>query len=270
MLFDWTAWTASLAALLILATLAWAVSIVKRDVSIVDSLWSLMFLVAALGYMYYSGAQTGLRASVVFCILTIWALRLSAHITWRNWGEGEDRRYREIRRNNEPHFWFKSWYLVFGLQSVLAWLIVVPVLIAVSSDHAINWWDMAGAALWGAGFVFETVSDWQLARFKAEPANKGQVLDRGLWRYSRHPNYFGEACIWWGFYLIAIGAGAWWSIFSPLLITFLLLKVSGVSLLEKDISDRRPAYRDYVKRTSAFIPAPPRNLDQPHPGLTAK
>ena len=109
------------------------------------------------------------------------------------------------------------------------------------------------------GFLFETVGDWQLTRFKANPDNQGKVMDRGLWRSTRHPNYFGEACLWWGTWLIAASAGGWWTIFSPLLMSVLLLKVSGVALLEKDISNRRPAYRDYIARTNAFFPGPHRS-----------
>ena len=129
---------------------------------------------------------------------------------------------------------------------------------AVAGAAPLGLLDAAGLLLWATGLFFEAVGDWQLARFKADPANRGQVMDRGLWRYTRHPNYFGDFCIWWGFYLLAASAGAWWSIPGPLLMSLLLLKVSGVSLLEKDIGERRPAYAEYVRRTNAFFPGVPR------------
>ncbi len=257
-MFDWSAWLWALATLSLFAAAAWSVSLIKRDVSIVDSLWSLMFLLAVVVYAALA-VQFGMRLFLVLVLLLAWSLRLSIYITWRNWGEPEDPRYQAIRRNNEPFFAFKSLYIVFGLQAALAWLIATPLPVAISGSSALGPWDVAGTGLWLIGMVFQGVGDWQLARFKSDPHNRGKVLDRGLWRYTRHPNYFGEACVWWGFYLIAVGAGGWWTLFAPLLITFLLLKVSGVTLLEKDIQERRPAYRQYRERTNAFIPGPPKS-----------
>ena len=126
----------------------------------------------------------------------------------------------------------------------------------ISSAAPVGMMDILGAALAIFGIAFESLADAQLAQFKADAANAGRVMDRGLWRYSRHPNYFGEFCVWWGFYVIALGAGGWWTVFSPLLMTLLLLRVTGVALLEKDIGERRPAYRDYIARTNAFFPGP--------------
>jgi steroid 5-alpha reductase family enzyme len=188
----------------------------------------------------------------------LWGARLSGYIAWRNAGEGEDHRYQAIRARNEPHFRWKSLYLVFGLQGVLAWIVSAPLLAAIASPAPYRWLDAAGVALFVLGFLFEAIADLQLTRFRADPANRGRVLDRGLWRYTRHPNYFGEFCIWWGFYLMALAAGGAWTIVSPALMTILLLRVSGVALLEKDIGERRPAYRDYVAHTSAFFPWLPR------------
>jgi steroid 5-alpha reductase family enzyme len=176
----------------------------------------------------------------------------------RNAGAGEDYRYREIRRRNEPNFVLKSLYLVFGLQALLAWVISLPLLAALRSGAPLGALDVLGLALALFGLALETAADRQLARFKREPKNHGRVLDRGLWRYSRHPNYFGECCFWWGLGFVGVGAGVWWSVVSPLLMTWLLLRVSGVALLEKTIGDRRPAYAEYVRRTSAFVPLPPR------------
>jgi steroid 5-alpha reductase family enzyme len=147
---------------------------------------------------------------------------------------------------------------VFGLQALLAWLIAAPLAAALRGDQPVGAVDVIGFALALFGLAFEAIADAQLARFKADAGSTGRVLDRGLWRYTRHPNYFGEFCVWWGLYLVAVGAGGAWTIFSPLLMTLLLLRVSGVALLEKDIVERRPAYRDYVARTNAFFPGPPR------------
>jgi steroid 5-alpha reductase family enzyme len=247
----------ALGAIALFAIGGWLLSLARRDVSIVDSLWSLFFLLAVA--VYAVNTTTGEpRATVLLVLVTLWALRLAGYLTWRNWGEPEDRRYREIRGRNEPGFQWKSLYLIFLLQAVLATLITAPLYAALSSTAPLSLLDYAGIALFLAGFIFETVGDYQLARFKADPANHRRVLDTGLWRYTRHPNYFGEAVVWWGLYLIAVGAGGWWTVFGPLLITFLLLKVSGVTLLEKDIGERRPDYRDYVARTNAFLPGPPR------------
>jgi steroid 5-alpha reductase family enzyme len=191
--------------------------------------------------------------------VSAWALRLAIYITWRNWGHGEDRRYQVIRARNEPNFWLKSLYLVFALQASMAWVISLPVHAAIVADGALGVGDAMGAALWLVGFTFEAGGDWQLASFKANPANHGKVMDRGFWRFTRHPNYFGEFCMWWGFYVIAAAVGAWWTFVGPVLMTVLLLRVSGVALLEKDIGDRRPDYAAYIRRTNAFFPGAPKS-----------
>lgn len=240
-----------------LAFLGWLLSLKLNDVSIVDSLWSLMFLVALV--VYLATADTlGWRSALVFTLVAVWALRLSGYITWRNHGKGEDHRYRTIRRNNQPNFEFKSLYLVFGLQGFLAWVICLPTLAAVSGQTPPGPLDYAGVLLWLTGMFFEVVGDAQLAKFRADRGSENEVLRSGLWRYTRHPNYFGEFLLWWGYYLIALSAGAGWTVFAPLIMSFLLLRVSGVVLLEKDIAERRPAYREYVRQTNAFFPGPPR------------
>ena len=243
------------AAILVLALATWFLSVAKSDVSIVDSAWSLLILLAAVVYAA-TLPQTGPRSTWVLALVALWAARLTGYITWRNWGEPEDHRYQAIRRRNEPNFAVKSVYLVFGLQAVLAWIVSAPLLAALAGSRAFDWSDAPGAALVLFGLLFETIGDWQLARFKGKSANRGKVMDQGLWRYTRHPNYFGEFCVWWGFFLIALAAGGWWALISPLLMSALLLKVSGVALLEKDIGERRPAYRDYIARTNAFFPGP--------------
>jgi steroid 5-alpha reductase family enzyme len=258
-MIDWSAYLLSLGVLAAMAALAWLFSVYRRDVSIVDSLWSLMFLACLLVYVGW-GDSNGPRTALVTAMLALWSIRLSVYITVRNHGKPEDPRYQEIRRNNEPRFWLKSLYIVFLLQSFLAWVICLPAIAAVSGQTPPGPLDYAGVALWIVGMYFEVVGDYQLARFRRNKQSEGEVLDTGLWRYTRHPNYFGEAALWWGIYLLALSAGAWWTIFAPLLMTFLLLRVSGVALLEKDISERRPAYREYIERTNAFVPGPPRKL----------
>jgi len=243
----------SLLPMALLAVGAWLASLLKNDVSIADSLWPLFILLAAVTYAI-AAPQTGPRAVVVVSLVAVWALRLAAHITWRSWGEPEDRRYKAMRVRNEPHFRWKSLVLVFGLQATLAWVVSLSALAAVIDPQPWNWIDTLGVCVVVFGAAFEAVADLQLARFKADPAHQGQVMDSGLWRTSRHPNYFGEFCVWWGIYLIALSTQAWWAIASPVLMTVLLLKVSGVALLEQDITERRPGYREYIARTNAFFP----------------
>jgi steroid 5-alpha reductase family enzyme len=259
-MIDGQAYLWSLLAILTLSLLFWLVSLVKRDVSVVDSAWSLLFLSGLAAYIAASPAH-GPRTLLIAALVAVWAVRLSTYITWRNWGEGEDRRYQAMRRKHDPGFALKSIVLVFGLQGLLAWVIALPLVAAVAGTGSLQALDYAGVALWTLGMLFEAIGDYQLARFKAQPQNRGKVMDQGLWRYTRHPNYFGECCIWWGFYLLALAAGGWWTLLSPVIMTFLLLRVSGVTLLERDIGQRRPDYRDYVQRTSAFFPRPPRPVN---------
>ena len=254
-MIDLEAWLTGLLVLLVAGALTWTVSAVQRNVTIVDTLWPLLFVLAALTYSM-EVAEPGPRTTLVLALVAVWGLRLAGYLAWRNLGHAEDRRYAEIRRRNEPNFTLKSLYLIFGFQAVLAWLISLPLLGAIGGAAPVGLLDSAGVALWFVGLAFEAGGDWQLARFKADPANAGKVMDQGLWRYTRHPNYFGDFCVWWGLYLIALSAGAWWSIAGPLLMSFLLLRFSGVTLLEKDIGERRPKYAEYVRRTNAFIPGP--------------
>jgi steroid 5-alpha reductase family enzyme len=249
-----------LALIAALALLTWIASLVQRDVSLVDRMWSLMIAGPAVVYALQT-SWTSPRAIATLALVVAWGARLAAYITWRNWGHGEDRRYQEIRARNQPRFAFKSLYLIFTLQMLLAWIVSAAPLAALVGKHAFGALDVVGIAVALVGFLFEAIGDAQMAAFKADPSHKGQVMDRGLWRFTRHPNYFGETCFWWGLWFIALAAGgaaATWTVLSPLLMTWLLLKVSGVALLEKDIAGRRPAYRDYVARTNAFIPGPRR------------
>jgi steroid 5-alpha reductase family enzyme len=254
-----------LGVMLLMAVATWLLSLKLQDVSIVDSVWSLFFVAGTLTYAALA-PTFGTRVIVVLALVVIWALRLSVYLTWRNWGQPEDRRYRAMRDNHEPGFGLKSLYIIFGLQAVLAWIISLPLYAAVTGPWPLGTLDYLGAALVISGIVFETTADLQLARFKAQRENAGRVLDTGLWRYTRHPNYFGDFCVWWGFYLIAVSAGGWWTIFAPLLMSVLLMKVSGVTLLEKDIGQRRPKYADYIARTNAFFPGLPSRKAAHEPG----
>jgi len=255
--FNYELWLSALPVLVVAATFTWLLSVPLRNVSIVDSLWSLMLFAAAVIYALGSDPRAP-RLAFVLWLVVLWAARLSIYITARGLGKGEDARYQAIRRRNQPRFELKSLYLVFWLQALLAWIISLPLLGVFASNQPLGALDHLGIALWLVGFGFEAAADWQLARFKREPANAGAVMNRGLWRYTRHPNYFGEFCIWWGFGLMAVAAGAWWSVAGPALLTFLLLRVSGIRPLEKDIGNRRPRYADYVLKTNAFFPGPPR------------
>lgn len=257
----WMTYLEALGIILVMGLATWVYSLLRRNVSIVDSLWSLMFLAAGFYYVL-EATEISLRTWLVFTLLAAWALRLSMHLTLRNWGESEDRRYQEIRKNNEPYFGLKSLYIIFGLQGLLAWIISIPLFFSLSIKTDISWLDGIAVLLWLVGFSFESIADYQLLKFQRSEANRGKVLDTGLWRYTRHPNYFGEFCIWWSFYLFAIPAGGWWSVYAPLLMSFLLLRVSGVMLMEKDISNRRPEYQAYVQRTNAFFPGFPRSGDR--------
>ena len=252
-------WIDALPILLVAGAITWALSVPKRNVTIVDTLWPLLFVIAAAAYTLAAPGR-GARATLLMVLVAAWGLRLAAYLAWRNRGHEEDRRYRAIRRRNEPNFTFKSLYLIFGFQALLAWVISLPLAGGIAGGIAgsapLGLLDALGAALCAVGIAFEAGGDWQLARFKADPANAGRVLDRGLWRYTRHPNYFGDFCVWWGFYLMALSAGAWWTIVGPLIMSFLLLRFSGVRLLERDIGERRPAYAEYVRRTNTFFPGP--------------
>jgi steroid 5-alpha reductase family enzyme len=238
----------------------WLVSIVRRDASIVDMFWGAGFvLIAWVAWRLNSPA--GSRVLLLVILTTVWGLRLSLFLLWRNWGHGEDRRYAAMRaQHHGSRFWWVSLFTVFLLQGAILWFVSLPIQVAAAKNVAspLGWLDAAGIMLWSVGLFFETIGDWQLARFKADPNNAGQVMDRGLWRFTRHPNYFGDFCVWWGLYLIAAAGGASWTVGSPLLMSLLLMKVSGVTLLEKTITDRRPGYAAYKARTNAFFPGPPK------------
>jgi steroid 5-alpha reductase family enzyme len=249
-----------LAVILTMMTLVWLLSVVKRDVSIVDIFWGLGFVVLNWFYRVLEPEITS-RHTLLLALVTIWGFRLALYLLWRNWGHDEDPRYQAMRQYRGNNFWWMSLFTIFFLQGVLIWIIATPLFVVqLSAGPPLwTWTDVLGLLFWGIGFFFETVGDLQLARFKADPANRGRVMRTGLWAYTRHPNYFGDAMVWWGYFLLALAVpGSLWTILGPVLMTVLLLKVSGVALLEQTITERRPEYRDYIKHTNAFLPWFPR------------
>jgi steroid 5-alpha reductase family enzyme len=236
------------------ATLLWLVSLVLKDSSVVDVFWAPFF--ALIAWLSALGHPVTVRSVFVLALVSLWALRLALHIALRH--RGEDRRYAAMRAKAGATWWWRSLLQVFWLQALLAFAISWPLQLAVASSVPVGPLDAAGALVAATGFIIEALADLQLTRFRADPANAGKVMDRGLWSWSRHPNYFGDALMWWGFFLMGLAApGAWWTVLCPLAMTILLLRVSGVSLLEETIVDRRPKYAGYIERTSAFIPWPP-------------
>lgn len=251
---------AGVGAILTTVTLVWVLSVKLRDASIADVCWGSGFVLLAWLYCLLSPTMTS-RSWLVAALVTIWGARLSLHIFRRNHGNGEDPRDRAMRAAHGPAFWWRSLFTVFWLQGAILWFVALPLLVAVRAARpaALTAVDGLGVALFAVGFSFEVVGDSQLARFKAERSNCGEVLDRGLWRYTRHPNYFGDATLWWGLYVIAAAVpGGWLTVLSPALMTFLLMRVSGVTLLEDGLKASKPDYRAYTMRTPAFFPWFPR------------
>jgi steroid 5-alpha reductase family enzyme len=245
-----------LAVVVVAFSTLWLVSLLLEDASIVDIFWGPGFILVGVYYaMTVSGAPR-LRGLLVLGLVTVWGLRLALHIGFRNAGAGEDFRYRKWRQEAGDSFWWISLLKVFLLQAVVLWIVSSPLLLAqLGGGEIVTTLDVLGVALWGFGFLFETVADWQLQRFKKDPDTSGHVMRSGLWSVSRHPNYFGEAVLWWGLALLAVPSGGWLSFVGPLMITFLLLKVSGVAMLDTAMVERRPDYADYVATTPAFVPS---------------
>jgi steroid 5-alpha reductase family enzyme len=260
MAIDWGVLGWNVAAVVILMTVGWLMSLPGRNVTVVDSLWGLGFvLIAWLTFALTDGFA--LRRGLIAVLTSLWGLRLCIHLSHRNWGQGEDPRYGKWRQASGERFWLVSLFKVFWLQAIFLWVIALVVQfpqMAPQPAH-LTAWDVLGAAVWLVGFGFEAVADRQLQRFRADSRNRGQVLDRGLWRYSRHPNYFGECLIWWGMFFIAMAVpGGAWTLVSPVIITLVLLKMTGVPLTERTTMESRPGYRAYMRRTSTFIPWPPK------------
>lgn len=248
----------NLAVVFVAVTLLWGVSVIVRDSSIIDPCWGLGFVIVAITTLLAVDG-IGPRGALMAILVTIWGLRLFAYLTWRNWGHGEDPRYEEMRQAHGDKYWYRSLYRVFWLQAGLLWFISFPVQFGmVWAKQSLGLLDCVGVVVWGIGLFFEAVGDYQLARFRSRPENEDRVLDEGLWRYTRHPNYFGDFCVWWGLYLIAAAGGAWGTLASPVVMSIFLMYVSGVTLTERTITDRRPNYAEYKRTTNAFFPGPRR------------
>lgn len=246
--------------LVVFAVALWLLSLPLRNASIIDCFWGLGFILVCTVGLQVTDLSTPHKVMICTMVL-LWGARLSLYLTWRNWGKPEDYRYRAMREHHGAAFWWRSLFTVFLLQGFLTWLIALPLQVALMAETRVPWdgWALAGVVVFLAGLTFETLGDWELARFKANPENRGRVMEEGLWRYTRHPNYFGDALVWWGLFIACAPApNVVYTVLSPLVMTLLLMKVSGVPLLEKRLVETRPAYAAYARRTSAFIPWWPR------------
>jgi len=242
--------------ILLLVTLLWLWSVIIKNVSIVDIFWGFGFVVVNAFYVYSSG-EMNYRKLLMLALVTIWGLRLTAYLAYRNIGKGEDFRYQEFRRNyGAERYWWFSYFQVFLLQGALIMIVSLPLLgvIAGNPSNELHLLDYLGIVVWLVGFSFEAGGDFQLARFKKDPKNKGKVLNTGFWKYTRHPNYFGDSAVWWAFALFSISAGSYWQIIGSVIMTFLILKVSGVSLLEKTLNNTKSQYQEYIRKTNSFFP----------------
>jgi len=246
----------ALAVIIIFMTLLWIVSAIIKNVSIVDLFWGFGFVLVSVFYFLKSDGFYA-RKIIVMALVAIWGLRLSVYLAWRNYGKGEDFRYRNFRKKyGEKRYWWISFFQTFLLQGILMWLISAPLLGAqfYGDNKALNILDYTGIIFWITGILFEAGGDFQLAAFKADPANRGKVLDKGFWRYTRHPNYFGDSSVWWGYGFFCLAAGSYLPALGSLLMIALIIKVSGVALLEKSLKEQKPQYKEYIEKTSSFIP----------------
>ncbi|HEY6914466.1 MAG TPA: DUF1295 domain-containing protein [Paludibacter sp.] len=233
----------------------WIVSIILKNVSIVDLFWGLGFV--AVNAFYYISTDVTSAKTVLLMLVTVWGLRLSIYLAWRNIGKGEDFRYKEFRKKyGEKNYWWISFFQTFLLQGILMWIISMT-LYGVNQHAAsqtLTVIDYMAVLVWFVGFIFEARGDMQLARFKKDVSNKGKVLNIGFWHYTRHPNYFGDSAVWWGYGLLCLSAGSYALLAGSIIMTLLIIKVSGVALLEKSLKVQKPEYADYIQRTSSFIP----------------
>lgn len=242
--------------ILVLVTLLWIWSVIIKNVSIVDIFWGLGFVVVNAFYVFMSG-ELHPRKIVILSLVSIWGLRLAIYLALRNSGKGEDFRYQEFRRNYGPkRYWWFSFFQTFLLQGVLIMIISLPLLGINSSTTSgdLEVLDYIGIAVWLIGFTFEAGGDYQLARFKSDVENKGKVLNTGFWKYTRHPNYFGDSAVWWAYAIFSIAAGSYWQIIGSIVMTILIIKISGVNMLEKTLKNTKPQYRDYIQKTNSFFP----------------
>ncbi len=244
-------------AVVVAAVVLWGVSLWRRDASVADPAWGPGFvLVAAVSAL--AAGSVGPRGWLALVLVSAWGLRLGWHLLRRNLAHGEDPRYVAMRAAHGERFRWVSLFTVFLLQGALLWTVSLPVQASAAGSAPLGLLDAVGALVVLGGLALESAADAQLARFRADPESRGKVLDTGVWAWTRHPNYFGDAVVWWGFGVLACAAGAWPTLVGPLLMTVLLRRVSGVTLLEKDIATRRPGYADYIQRVPPFFPRPPR------------
>jgi steroid 5-alpha reductase family enzyme len=240
----------------ILVTILWIWSVYLKDVSIIDIFWGLGFVILNMFYVFNSGYLTS-RKILLLVLVSVWGLRLSIYLAYRNIGKGEDFRYQEFRRKFGPkRYWWLSYFQAFLLQGALMILISITLLgmSFTSQLKTLSTLDYIGIGIWLIGFVFEAGGDYQLMRFKKNTNNKGTLLITGFWKYTRHPNYFGDAVVWWSYGIFSISAGAYWQVIGSILMTLLIIKISGVTLLEKSLKQTKTAYSDYVDKTSSFFP----------------
>ncbi|MGD0241078.1 MAG: DUF1295 domain-containing protein [Streptosporangiaceae bacterium] len=251
---------ATAAALLVLQGLTFAIAIKIKKHSVVDTAWGIGIALAALtAFLTSTGHGQAERRYLLLAASVLWGARLAGYVGWRNHGKPEDPRYHDMLDKATGNKNLYALRMIYLLQAAILWLATVPVQAGMDERAAAGPLTIIGAVLFAVGFFFESVGDWQLYRFKADPANKGQVMDRGLWHYTRHPNYFGDFCMWWG--LFAISYGSWQelpALVAPLLMTFILTRGTGASMTDRRMKASRPGYVDYVERTSGFIPLPPK------------
>ena len=242
--------------ILILVTLLWIWSVFIKNVSIVDIFWGLGFVVVNTFYVFMSG-ELNARKIVILTLVCIWGFRLAIYLAIRNIGKGEDFRYQEFRQNYGPkRYWWFSYFQTFLLQGILIMIISLP-LLGINYNNSngnLQILDYLGIIIWIIGFTFETVGDFQLSNFKRDSKNKGKILHTGLWKYTRHPNYFGDSAVWWAYGIFSIAAGSYWQAIGAVIMTLLILKISGVSLLEKTLKETKPQYKEYIQKTSSFMP----------------
>ncbi len=244
-----------------LMIILWIISVFLKNVSIVDLFWGVGFVIAD-GWYLFANDTYSYRGILLFILVTVWGIRLSVYLALRNIGKGEDFRYREFRKNyGERNYWWVSFFQTFLLQGILMWMISLTLWGAnrPTDEVGLNFIDYLGVLVWIIGFIFESGGDYQLAKFKRDTTNKGKVLNRGFWRYTRHPNYFGDAAVWWGYGIICMATGHYWYVSGSILMTLLIIKVSGVALLEKTLKVQKPEYQDYIQKTNSFFPWFPKN-----------
>ena len=234
------------------AYFGWLISLKKNNVTHVDTMWGLFFILNAL--YFYIAFTPSLRTTLVLLLVFLWGVRLADYLTIRNWGKSEDARYLKIRKNNEPNFRYKSAYIIFGLQSILSWVVGSILFIAIENDQPLIWLDILGFSLVLFGIIYESIADYQLMLFKSDIKNHGKLLQSGLWKFSRHPNSFGELLVWWGFFISTLVTGIHFNLIAPLLMTFLILRFSGVTLLEANLNKKFDGYDTYKKKVNTLIP----------------